>query len=115
MMFRKIVKATIAGIALCFMSSCDKLDEQHKDTIENRLVQSFREERPEVRERVSEIVRAAEEQDYQGALNKLALLSATTKLDRKQKYAVDAVMKQLRYDMEEKIFSEQKSQERQGE
>ena len=115
MMFRKTLRSTLAVMTIFFMSSCDKLDEQHKDTIENRLVQSFRDESPEVRERVSEIVREAEEQDYQGALNKLALLSATTKLGKKQKYAVDAVMKQLRYDMEEKIFSEQKSQERQGE
>lgn len=115
MMCVKNLKLISAVILLFMVSSCDKLDEQHKDTIEDRLIYSFRHEAPELQNTVEEIVRRAKEKNYQDALNKLALLSATHKLNKNQKHAVDTIMKQLRYDMEEEIFSEKKAQEKSGE
>lgn len=88
--------------------SCGKSDETYD---EDRLTYSFRNESPELRQHVALIAEEAKALKYQAAMNKLALLSATKSLTDEQKNAVDILVKQLRYDMEEEIFIEQGRQE----
>lgn len=93
------------------LSACEKLDESHKESIEDSLIRSFKAEDPALKKHVSDIVRQAEEDQYQEALNKLALLSATHTLNKEQKKAIDALVRQLRYDMEEEIFADKERKE----
>lgn len=101
----------IAGLVLGLMliitvASCEK---PVAELDEDRLTHSFRNESPEIQQHVAMIAEEARQLKYKEALNKLALLSATRKLTREQKYAVDTLVRHLRYDMEEKIFSEQET------
>ncbi|PCI34528.1 MAG: hypothetical protein COB54_01750 [Alphaproteobacteria bacterium] len=103
---------TIASLGLVLMmvgmeASCGLSDDTQEKTPEQaRLVQSFSAERSELQQHIAEIVTAAKARNYQEAMNKLALLSATTRLTQEQKIAVDFMTRQLRYDMEEEIFSD---------
>jgi hypothetical protein len=100
-------KIAIMALVLV-LTSCEKPQETHD---EDRLTYSFRDESPEITQHVATIVEDARALKYKMALNKLALLSATRKLTKEQKYAVDTLARQLRYDMEEKIFTERQSRE----
>ncbi|WP_321389104.1 hypothetical protein [Emcibacter sp.] len=83
------------------LAGCEKLETRHKKTVEERLLDSFSDSSEELRERVGRVVVAAEKKDYEFAMNELALISATRQLEKPQKKAVDDLMRQLRYDMEE--------------
>ncbi|PCJ36099.1 MAG: hypothetical protein COA93_02035 [Alphaproteobacteria bacterium] len=96
---------------LAALLSCGDQGEARKETIEDRLINSFRNESPQLQEHVTKIVQEARMQQYQQAMNKLALLSATRRLTKDQKTAVELLSKQLRYDMEEEIFQKQSKQE----
>ena len=109
-MLRKIAILFWGLIIILSAASCEKRDEQHKDSIEVRLLSSFKRESPALQKRVAEIITNAKADDYQAALNELALLSATHNLTKEQKLAVDTLVRQLRYDMEEEIFSKQDEQ-----
>ncbi|WP_417319391.1 hypothetical protein [Emcibacter sp.] len=92
------------------LGGCEKLETRHKKTVEERLQESFSESSEELRVRIGRIIIAAEKKDYEFALNELAMVSATTALEKSQKKAVDDLMRQLRYDMEEEEL-ENKSDE----
>jgi len=97
----------MAGI----ISSCSDQNEVRKETTEDRLINSFRGERPELQEHVEQIVKEARALQYQLVMNKLALLSATRRLSKEQQIAVDLLSKQLRFDMEEELFRKRERQE----
>ncbi len=103
-MFGRIAIMVLAML----LTSCDKPQETHE---EDRLTYSFRDESPELTQHIATIVEDAKALKYKTALNKLALLSATRTLTKEQKYAVDTLARQLRYDMEEKIFTEREGLE----
>ena len=103
-MFGKVTGLLISVMLMMTVASCGKSNETDD---QDRLTQSFRDESPDLQQHIAEIVKEAGQSDYKAALNKLALLSATRKLTSKQKYAVDVLVRQLRYDMEEEIFSAQ--------
>jgi len=109
-MFGKKTRLVSAVIVALAVTACEKPDDSRKITIEERLVQSFSEEPPETRQQIAEIIRAAQGQDYQTALNRLALLSASRILTKNEKFAVESIVRKLRFDMEEEIFSKQKKQ-----
>lgn len=100
------------GFLMTFViAACEKPEESRKITIEDRLIQSFRKESPEVQQQIAAIIRDAQALDYQNAMNKLAVLSATRILTKDEKFAVNSIMRKLRFDMEEEIFSRQKQPE----
>lgn len=107
-MFGKIIRLVVSLLLIVVVASCGKPDETHEV---DRLSYSFRNAKPELRQYVEGIVKEAEQLEYQNALNKLALMSATRKLTAQQKNAVDLLVKRLRYDMEEEIFSAQRKKE----
>lgn len=111
-MYRKLIKLFLGLIAVMVVSSCGTSDETRDSTLEeDRLIQSFSDESPEMQHHIAEIVENAKARQFKGAMNKLALLSATKQLSKKQKYAVDVMVRQYRYDMEEEIFNKQGQQE----
>lgn len=90
------------------LASCGLWDDpQEKTPEEARLMQSFSDESPDLQQHIGEIVAAAKASNYREAMNNLALLSATRHLTKEQKFAVDFMTRQLRYDMEEEMFSDQ--------
>jgi hypothetical protein len=89
---------------MLLVMSCEKPGEGRA---EDRLLYSFRNESAEIQQHVTDIIAAAKALEYQAAMNDLALLSATRNLTDKQRNAVDTLVRQLRYDMEEEIFSAQ--------
>ncbi len=105
-MVGKFTKLVLGMVMMVTVVSCEKRDESHKGTIEDQLIYSFRDADPELQQHVSKIVTKAKALKYQDALNKLALLAATNRLNKDQKHAINIMVKQLRYDMEEEIFSE---------
>lgn len=98
-------------VMVAALSSCGDQGEARKETMEDRLINSFRRESPQLQEHITQIVQEARMHQYQQAMNKLALLSATRRLTKDQKIAVELLSKQLRYDMEEEIFQKQSKQE----
>ena len=110
-MYRKIAKLFFCLMLVATVISCDNQGDTKNDTVEDRLIRSFSNENMELRQHVSVIVEDAKAEKYQDALNKLALLSATRRLSNEQKIAVELIVRQLRYDMEEEIFSERDQQE----
>lgn len=104
-MFKKITRLVIGLLIMITVSSCGNPQETQE---QDRLKYSFRGESPELQQHIVVIVEEAKALKYQDAMNKLAILSATRTLTSKQKYAVDLLVKQLRYDLEEKIFLEQR-------
>ncbi|VAX07598.1 hypothetical protein MNBD_ALPHA03-220 [hydrothermal vent metagenome] len=110
-MYRTFIKRVLFVVMLAALSSCGDQGEAQKETIEDRLINSFRNESPQLQEHVTQIVQEARMHQYQQAMNKLALLSATRRLTKDQKIAVELLSKQLRYDMEEEIFQKQSKQE----
>lgn len=110
-MYGKCVKLILAIVMAAAVTACEDRKETHKDTVEDRLLYSFRAESPALQAHVAEIVQEARALRYPSAMNKLALLSATQPLTEKQKVAVDLMIRQLRFDMEEEIFSKQDKQE----
>ena len=105
-MFNKITRLVLSLLIISALSSCGKPEKTQE---QDRLTYSFRNESPELQQHVAVIVEEAKALKYQDAMNKLALLSATRNLTSKQKYAVETLSRQLRYDLEEKIFTEQGS------
>ena len=83
------------------LAACEKLDTRHKKTVEERLLDSFSDSNEDLRARIGRVVAAAEDKDYEFAMNELAVISATIKLEKDQKRAIDDLMRQLRYDLEE--------------
>ncbi len=110
-MLLKVAKILLGAGIMMGISACNKLDETHKDTIEYRLIKSFEGEKPELRQQITEVVNEAKADHYKSALNKLALISASHTLTREQEKTVDIIVRQLRYDMEEKIFTKQTSKQ----
>lgn len=104
----KIVRLLLSLLLFITVTSCGKPDDTHD---EDRLTYSFRNESPELQQHVATIISEVKARKYQDAMNKLALLSATRTLTDKQRHAVDILVRQLRYDMEEDIFSQQGRQE----
>lgn len=97
-----IVRFTLLiGAFVMMLSGCEKMDEKHKLTIEDRLVYSFRAEDAATREDVSHIIEAVRKKDYRQALNGLTLLSNTRKVSKIQKKAINDLIRQLRFDMED--------------
>ena len=101
-MFQSILRSIILVSALILtVSGCDNMDEKHKLSIEDRLIYSFRGEDEETREKVARIIDAARENDYREALNDLAILLNTRKVNQVQKKAINDLIRQLRFDMED--------------
>lgn len=112
MMYMKLAKLFLGVVLIIAVSSCGSSDGMRDSTAEeDRLIQSFSDESSELQQHVAEIVRNAKAGQYQDAMNKLALLSATRLLSNKQKFAVDTMVRQYRYDMEEEIYDKQGQQE----
>ncbi len=107
-MFGKIAILALGLLVFIVVSSCGETEKTHD---QDRLTYSFRNESPEMQQHVATILAEAKEQKYQTAMNKLALLSATRTLTHEQNNAVEILVKQLRYDMEEEIFQQQSQQE----
>lgn len=106
-MFGKKARLVLSVITVLALTACEKPDDSRKITMEEHLVQSFSAESPETRQQVADIISAARMRNYQKALNKLALLSATRILTKNEKFAVESIVRKLRFDMEEEIFSKQ--------
>ena len=83
------------------LAACEKLDTKHKKTVEERLLDSFSGSNEDLRARIGRAVVAAENKNYEFAMNELAVISATMQLEKEQKRAIDDLMRQLRYDLEE--------------
>ncbi len=105
-MYKKIAKWSLSIILIATVTACGNSQETKE---QDRLTYSFRNETIALKKHVAEIVEEAKALKYQDAMNKLALLSATRNLNSEQKYAVESLTRQLRYDLEEKIFTEQGS------
>lgn len=101
MMIKHVVHIILVSLALFFLSSCDSNQEKHKKTLEGRLVDSFATSQTLVRERVDIIVAASKVQDYELAMNELAILSATHQNNPAQQQAINLLMNQLRFNLEE--------------
>ena len=109
-MYRIIANLGLVLIMAASVASCGLSDDtQDRSTEEARLVQSFSAESSELQQHIKQIVTMVQVRNYREAMNKLALLSATRRLTHEQKIAVDFMVRQLRYDMEEEIFSDQES------
>ncbi len=105
MMIKNIAHIILVPLALLCLSSCDSNQEKHRKTLEERLVDSFSASENIVRERVDVIVSASKDQDYVLAMNELAILSATQQNNPAQKQAINLLMNQLRFNMEEAEFT----------
>lgn len=116
-MFREFIKYILVMITIFAVSACGKNEEEvYEGTRETvRLIRSFQNETPEMQDYIDEIIKEANDLNYQDAMNKLALLSATHKTTKQQKIAIELMMKQLRYDMEEEIFKAQAQAQAGGE
>ena len=114
-MLGKYVKLVLVVVLATAIVSCGKPAKSQNDTIEDQLIKSFKDENPNLKQHIAEIVKEAKDGNYQKSLNKLALLSTTRLLTKKQKQAVDTLIRQLLYDLEEKILSEKKSSGVRGE
>ncbi len=110
-MYGKIARLFFYLMLAATIVSCGNQGDAKNDTVEDRLIRSFNNENTELRKHIAVIIEDAKAEKYQDALNKLALLSATRRLSNEQKIAVELIVRQLRYDMEEKIFSERDQQE----
>ncbi len=110
-MYRKIARLFFYLMLVVSVVSCDNQNDTRNDSVEDRLIRSFSNEKTELRQHVEVIVEDSKAEKYQDALNKLALLSATRRLSSEQKIAVELIVRQLRYDMEEEIFSGRDQQE----
>jgi len=105
-MYRKLLKGFFLFAIMSHVAACGTQDHiSEKTAEENNLIKSFRAENPALQQHIAEIIADSKALRYQEAMNKLAMLSATTILTKEQKHAVDLLDKKLRYDMEEKIFS----------
>lgn len=102
----KSIRLLLSLVLVITISSCGKSNESHE---QNLLAKSFSNESPELQQHVAGIIEDARVQKYREVMNKLALLAATRNLTTEQKHAVGRLTRQLRYDMEEEIFSRQKS------
>lgn len=109
-MIGKYTKLILSIGMMIMVLSCEKQDEIHKITIEDKLIHSFQDSNPELKKIVAEIIVEAKALNYRDSLNALALLAATNRLNESQKLAINNIVKQLRYDMEEEIFSERERQ-----
>lgn len=104
-MYKVIIRGLIIlGLSVSLLS-CEKQDVRHKKSVEETLIDSFRSAPENTVLRVRSIVAAAKDKNYPIALNELAVLSATNKLDKSQKRSIKTLMRQLRYDMEEEEFN----------
>jgi len=105
------MKAGIRFLLMCFtiilLGACERIDTKHKKTIEENLVETFQNTDENLQAQIDRIVKASKEKDFQFALNNLALISAHNQLTKDQKKAIESLMRQLRYDMEEVEFGEQ--------
>lgn len=106
-MYKVIIRGLVVLGLSVFLLSCEKQEVRHKQSVEEKLVYSFRSASVETVEKIRNIVIAAKDKNYSMALNELAVLSATNRLSNAQKASVTTIMRQLRYDMEEEEFSSQ--------
>tara|TARA_B100001939_G_scaffold347487_1_gene369243 strand:- start:1564 stop:1902 length:339 start_codon:yes stop_codon:yes gene_type:complete len=104
-----LVMAFLALAVTFSLTGCDNFETKHKKTVEERLVDAFATMPDEMRQRIDQVVADSDAKAYQQALNELALISHTTRLTAAQKRAVDDLMRQLRYDMEEEELARQQS------
>lgn len=106
-MYKVAIRGMMVLGASVFLFSCETQDAKHKQSVEEKLISSFRSAPEKTIQRVQGIVLAAKDKNYPLALNELGLLSVTNRLSKPQKLSVTSLMRQLRFDMEEEEFNAQ--------
>ncbi len=102
----KFLKIALVGLFAALLVSCDSNQENHQQSLEEQLVESFETSDQATRDRVAAIVEASKKDDYAKAMNELGLLSAGQINNRAQDYAIKRLMDQLRFDMEEEELAQ---------
>lgn len=100
-MFKKLLNIFAISVISLAINACDSNQEKHKKTLEEKLIDSFGQADLSARNQVSLIVSASEEKKYAQAMNELAILSATNLNSREQEFAINQLMNQLRFNLEE--------------
>lgn len=100
-MIRKLNKYLIVIFCTLSLVACDSSSEQTQKTLEDRLVNSFSQSEQSARERVEAIVAASHNQNYKFAMNELGKLAGSRIHSKEQRQAINFLMNQLRYSMED--------------
>lgn len=104
-MIKSIINMLMILLCGIYIAGCDSVQEKHKKTLEEQLVDTFATSSTEVQDRVSTIVDASEDKNYTLAMNELGKLSASQINTPAQNHAIKLLMAQLRFNMEEEELS----------
>lgn len=92
----------IVFIVFCslFLWSCDDGGDTLANTLEQNLVDSFSDSNDLIKKQVENIVVACKEENYQAALNELAILTSTQINTPKQEQSIRFLANRMRFMME---------------
>lgn len=97
----KLNKYLIVLFCVFSLVACDSSSDQTQKTLEDRLVDNFAQSDQSVRDRVEVIVTASSDKNYKLAMNELGILAGSRIHSREQRQAIDFLMTELRYNMED--------------
>lgn len=108
-MIKSIINMLMVLLCGICIAGCDSVQEKHKKTLEEQLVDNFSSSSSEIQNRVATIVVASEERNYTLAMNELGKLSASQINTSAQNHAIKLLMAQLRFNMEEEELSKKQA------